>query len=101
MTRNPIYNALAASAYISIIASILYYAPKAAGKIDDSVFAPIAFISLFTLSAAVMGYLFLGKPIQLYLSGKKKDAVNLFLKTVAVFAGITILIFIAIFSKIV
>jgi hypothetical protein len=53
----------------------------------------IALISLFTLSAAVMGYLFCYQPAQLYFEGKKKDAVRLFLQTVAVFALITVILF--------
>lgn len=96
MTKNPIINAFVASAYISLVASVLYYIPKVEGKVDDSVFAPIAFISLFTLSAAMMGYLFFFQPLQLYLDGEKQNALNLFLKTLAVFALITALIFISI-----
>ena len=57
-----------------------------------SIVAPMAMISLFTLSAAVMGYLFGYQPFQLYFDGKKKLAVKLFLQTVAVFGGMTILI---------
>ena len=53
--------------------------------------APIAVISLFTLSAAVMGYLFCYRPTQLYFDGKKKQAVGLFLQTVVVFACFTAL----------
>ena len=91
MTRNPFINALAATLYISLVASIMFYGINHTGSVN-SVVIPIAMISLFTLSAAVMGYLFLYQPLQLYLDGKKKEAVDLFLQTVAVFAGITALI---------
>ncbi len=37
-------------------------------------------------SAASMGYLFLYQPLQLYLEGEKKKSVDLFLKTLGVFA---------------
>lgn len=60
------------------------YAPRV-----QSVLAPIAVVSLFTLSAAVMGYVFLYKSAQLYFDGKKPQAVRLFLQTVAIFAVIT------------
>ena len=100
MTKNPFINALAATAYIALVASLLFYGPKIADR-ADSVLAPIAMISLFTLSVAVMGYLFLYKPIELYTGNSKKEAVHLFLKTVAFFAIITILAFIALFSGIV
>lgn len=99
MTRNPIINALAANIYISIVASVMFYGPKFAGS-NETVIVPIAVISLFTLSAAVMGYLFLYQPIQLFLEGKKKLAVNIFLKTVGTFAGITVFILIVLFLKI-
>lgn len=101
MTKNPIINALSALLYISAIASFFYYANHSLGsKPDNSFLAPIAFLSLFTLSAAVMGYLFLYQPAQLYFDGKKKEAVNLFLKTVASFGVITFIILALLFSGI-
>ncbi len=98
MTKNPFLNALAALAYIVIVASAMYYGTDHAGPAQDSIFAPIAIISLFTLSAAVMGYLFLSQPLQFYLDDKKKEAVDLFVRTVAVFAGATVIILIGFFT---
>ncbi len=103
MTKNPFLNAFAASLYISIVASIMYYGSRIANQqhnAGNTVIIPIAFLSLFTLSAAVMGYLFLYQPLQLYFEGKKHDAVNLFLRTIAVFAGITAIAFISILYRI-
>ena len=99
MTRNPFINAFAATAYISIVASVMFYGTNHTSPVN-SVIMPIAILSLFTLSAAVMGYLFLYQPLQLYLDGKKKNAVNLFLQTVAVFGGITALALAVLFSRI-
>jgi hypothetical protein len=62
------------------------------------VMAPIAVISLFTLSAAVMGYVSLCQPLQLFWRATRKTAASLFLRTVAVFAGITALLLVALFS---
>jgi hypothetical protein len=99
MTRNPILNALAASLYIVVIGLVMFYGPRMAGRGNTpSVMVPIAVISLFTLSAAVMGYVFLYQPLQLFLEGDKRNAVSLFLRTVAVFAGITLLLLAALFS---
>ena len=92
MTKNPFINAFAATLYITAVASLMFYGTEHKVGVN-SVFVPIAVMSLFTLSAAVMGYLFLYQPLQLYLDGKKKQAINLFLQTVAVFAGITALVF--------
>ena len=96
MTKNPFLNALAATLYITIVASAMFYAPKTMDHID-SVIVPIAMISLFTLSAAMMGYCFVYMPLRLYLDGEKKNAVNLFLQTIAIFAGITAIFFFILF----
>lgn len=95
MTNNPILNALGALGYISLIASIIFFAGNFENKLPMP-FAMITVLSLFTLSAAVMGYIFLSLPLQLILDGKKKQGVDLFIKTVGVFAIITALIFITI-----
>jgi hypothetical protein len=96
MTKYSFINAVLAILYIIVVASVMFYGMNHAGP-DDSIIAPIAMISLFTLSAAVMGYLFLNQPLQLYLDGKKKEAVALFLQTVAVFAGLTAVILLVAF----
>lgn len=96
MTKNPFLNAASATLYISFIALFMYYGNTIFGP-KDTLLTPIAVLSLFTLSAAVMGYLFLYQPLMLFLDGHKKKAVNLFLQTVAVFAGITFFVFVLIF----
>ncbi len=89
MTKNPFINALAAALYIAVIVSAIFNAPKSIDSVP--VIMPIAMLSLFTLSAGFMGYCFLYQPLRLYLDGDKKKGANLFLHTLAVFAGITIL----------
>lgn len=99
MSKNPFINALAAAVYIVIVASAIFFGPRLAGLVDerDTVLAPIAMISLFTLSAAVMGYLFLYEPLRLYFDGEKTKAVSLFLQTVGVFALITVAMLLILF----
>lgn len=99
MTKSPILNALTATLYIVFVACILFYGTRSMGR-ADTIVAPIAGISLFTLSAAVMGYIFCYQPIQLYFDNKKKEAVNLFLHTVGVFGAITALAFLLLMSGI-
>jgi hypothetical protein len=89
MTKNPFINALAASLYIIAVASFMFYGQDHVPS-DDTVLMPIAMISLFTLSAAMMAYLFLSQPVQLSIDGKKKEALTLFLQTLVVFAGLTL-----------
>ncbi len=97
MTKNPLINALAALLYISAVASFMFFGVE---KVDavPGLLVPIAMLSLFTLSAAVMGYIFLAQPLQMYIDGEKKGAVNLFVQTVACFAGLTILVLIALIA---
>ena len=101
MTKNPFLNALAALIYITAVASVMFYGTKIAGnKPDVSIIGPIAAISLFTLSAASMGYIFLYQPALLFLEGKKKAGIDLFLKTTGVFAGLTIILLLLLFSNV-
>lgn len=99
MTKNPFLNAFAAILYIIFVATFMFYGTKMSGP-ENSIIVPIAIISLFTLSAAMMGYIFMYTPAQLLLDGKKKEALDLFLKTVTVFGLITFLILILHFSKV-
>ena len=91
MSRTPFHNALAAISYIVLVASLIYNAQFFVG-VEKGIIIPIAFLSLFVFSAAVMGFIFLYQPLQLLLEGQKNEAVTLFLKTVATFAGITIVL---------
>ena len=91
MTKNPVINALSASAYIFLVVtvmnSLMKYAPK-----EDGFLAPVLALSMFTLSAAVMGYIFGSQPLQLFLDGKKKEAVKLGVQTIIAFAVTTAIV---------
>ncbi len=87
MSTNPFLNALAAIAYITMVASLMRYGSKAMPEVE-SVVIPIAILSLFVLSAAMMGYFFLCQPLKLLVGGKPEEATKFFLTTTASFAGI-------------
>ena len=89
MTKSPFLNASAATLYIIFVTLIMNFGSQMAPR-SQSLLVPIAVVSLFTLSAAVMGYLFCYQHLQLYFEKKKKQAVTLFLQTVAVFAMFTL-----------
>jgi hypothetical protein len=95
MTKNPFVNALGALAYIVAIIYVLNYVMGAKGFADEFT-APLVMLSLFTLSTAMMGYIFLYQPVLLLVDGKKKEAVKLFLQTVLAFATITALILVVV-----
>jgi hypothetical protein len=100
MSKNPLINGFGASVYIFSLVAFLSWAEKAAPR-EDTWLAPVIFLSLFTLSAAVMGYLFCYQPATLFLDGKKKQAMRLFLQTILVFASITIVLVALFFSGVV
>lgn len=98
MSRNPIINALGAALYIGIIVSVLKFIEQTHSNKPDTAFAPVVFLSLLTLSVTVMAYLFFYQPLQLFIDGKKKEAVNLFVRTVGTFALFTGVILILLLS---
>ncbi len=94
MNKNPIYNALSATGYIIFVVFLINLIDKTEVNIGAAQYImPIMMISLFTLSAAVMGYLFCYQPLILILEKKKEEAIKLFIKSIAYFGLITLVIF--------
>jgi Na+/serine symporter len=91
MTKNPFYNALAALLYIIVIVLSMTTISSIQSNFDEIVM-PIIILSLFTLSTAVMAYIFGYQPLRLFLEKKEKEAVSLFLKTVGIFGVTTIIL---------
>lgn len=96
MFNNPYVNAFLAGLYIAVPASILYYAGEYVGRVSGPL-GPIAFLALFVLSAAIMGFLFVSQPLRLFLEGNKTEAFAFFSKTVGAFAVITLVFILAVF----
>jgi hypothetical protein len=92
MKINPLINALLAGIYILIVVGIIY-ALQSPNTPDNTILAPIFLLSLFTLSAAVMAFLFFYQPLKLYFDNHQKEAVTYFMKTVAYFAVVVIISF--------
>jgi hypothetical protein len=89
--------ALGEGVYITLVALLMTGIEKWFGsKPDPVVVAPIAFLLLFVISAAISGALILGRPVMLYLDGQKKAALQLFMLTVGWLAVFLILAFVAI-----
>ena len=89
MSRNPYINALAATAYIVFVMLRITSGPAYNRDRPDAILAPMAMLSLLVFSVAFMGYLFFLQPIQMFLEGQKREAVELFTKTLGSFAVIT------------
>lgn len=91
--------ALGTSLYIALIASVLFYAPRVfhTENTPDTVLAPIAVLCLFVFSAALTGFLMLGRPVAWYIDGKKKEALSLLGWTLGIFFGIMVAVLLAAF----
>ncbi len=76
------FAALSQVAYIFLISLVLRYGDEIFGA-KPGIFGIIAALLLFVVSAAISGALILGKPALLYLEGKKKEALQLFILTVS------------------
>jgi hypothetical protein len=88
--KNPYLNAVLAGLYIVCVVLVISTLVDKTPEGGDPLLVPIAMLSLFTLSAAVMGYLFVWQSVRMYLEGMKGEAVDFFLKTLATFALITV-----------
>jgi hypothetical protein len=82
--KKPFYYALGAASYIVIIVFSINLMSTLLP--EDNIIMPIVGLSLFVLSAAIMGFLFLSEPLRLYLDGNKKEAATFFSKIVGYFA---------------
>lgn len=89
MRKSSFLNALGIVVYIIVIATIMQNGDRLFGA-EDNFVTPIVVLMLFTLSAITVGGLVLGKPLMLYLDGKKKEAVAMFLQTAGWLAGFTV-----------
>lgn len=89
MIKNPLVNAFGASAYIFLVVIVMNLVTEPLRNKPDTFLAPITVLFVFTLSVAVMAFLFFYQPLLLVIKGKKKEAVDLFMKTVGIFAAIT------------
>ncbi|MEK7227360.1 MAG: hypothetical protein AAB641_00500 [Patescibacteria group bacterium] len=90
MNKNPFLHALGAALYIVI--TVFVIDSFKSFEFRDTLLVPMVMLSLFVISAAVMGYLFLSQPLQLYFDNKKCGAITFFGKTVASFAGLALIL---------
>lgn len=98
MIKSPFINAALATAYITLVVSVISYFEHATPEGGGEFFmVPVAFLSLFVLSAATMGFLFLYEPLTLWFDGKRKEAVNFFLTMLATFGAITLALLATVF----
>jgi hypothetical protein len=81
--------------YISSVAWLMTNAETILGEAEETFLIPVAMLMLLVLSAAVMGLLVFGRPILMYLDGKKREAVMFLGYTLGWLTLLTFLVFIA------
>ena len=96
LLKQAVFSSFGVLAYIFIVANIMISAEKIFGM-TDTILAPITFLLLFVFSALFTGALILGRPIMLYLDGRKKEGVWLLLYTGASLLGWLLLVFLILF----
>ena len=87
-------NSLGTAAYIILVVSFMFSLQIFSGEQEDIIIIPIAMLLLFVSSAAITGFLVFGKPIMLYMDGKKNEAILLLEYTIGILFLITIMVFI-------
>ncbi len=92
MKWNPFLNAIAAAAYIGVVALFMHYIESLRHDTPDTLLDSMGFISLFVFSAAVMAFLFFYQSAQKLVESKKSEAVTYFLQTLGIFGAITALV---------
>ena len=84
--KKPFLHALGAALYIIVIVFVVNLVATALKDQNESIIIPMTMLSLFVLSAAVMGYLFLSEPLYLLVENRKREAIIFFAKEVGIFA---------------
>lgn len=92
MKWNPTLNALAAVTYIGVLVSFLRLIETYRHDTPDTMIDGIAAISLFSFSAAVMGFLLFYHPLAYLIEGKHSEAIAYFGKTIGIFGVIVVVL---------
>ena len=84
--KKPFLRALGAALYIIVIVFVVQVVTSALKNQNETIIIPMTMLSLFVLSAAIMGYLFLSEPLYLLMENRKQEAIAFFAKIVGIFA---------------
>ncbi|MFH1327050.1 MAG: hypothetical protein ABIH59_02905 [archaeon] len=91
--KRALIDAFGTALYIILVATLMFslqgFAPK-----EDTIIVMSTILLLFVCSAAITGFLVFGKPVMLYIDGKKREAVSLLGYTLGILVLLTIITFI-------
>ncbi|OIO07014.1 hypothetical protein COX68_03305 [Candidatus Falkowbacteria bacterium CG_4_10_14_0_2_um_filter_41_15] len=85
-------HSIVASLYVAMVSLLMSNGEKLFGN-NNSIFGGIAILLLLVISATIMGWLVLGRPLLMYLDGAKKEALKLFYLTITWLVLIATIIF--------
>ncbi|MDO8564083.1 MAG: hypothetical protein Q7R87_03680 [Nanoarchaeota archaeon] len=92
--RRAIIDSVGTALYIILVVSFIFSLQMFSSEPEDTIIIPIAMLLLFVCSAAITGFLVFGKPIMLYIDGKKREAILLLGYTLGILFLLTLISFI-------
>ena len=92
--KSALINATLTATYVIAVGCFMYFGSMIKLGRTNTALVPIALLLLLVFSAALTGLLIFGKPAQMYVDGKKSEALSLLTFTLMFFSIITF-IFIA------
>lgn len=101
LVKTALIDSVATAIYIVLVGSFMFWGSTIKLGRSNSFLAPIALLLLFVSSAAITSYLIFGKPAQMYIDGKRKEALSLLTYTLGFFVAITMvaLLLLVLFTK--
>ncbi|MFA6520413.1 MAG: hypothetical protein WCT44_02270 [Candidatus Paceibacterota bacterium] len=95
--KKPLLFASGAALYIIVIVNVTQALSFLLKNQNETIIIPMTMLSLFVLSAAVMGFLFLSEPLSLLMENKKQEAIIFFAKIVGFFACFVVIFAVLLF----
>lgn len=83
ITKLSFINAAGTVFYVLFVSLFMKNAEQIFGEMEETIVGPMIFLLLFVISASITGGLILGKPLMLYLDKQKREAIRLFVCTLA------------------
>ena len=90
ITKRALIDALCTALYVAGVGCFMYYGSQIKIGRANVALVPITLLLMLVFSASLTGFLIFGKPAQMYVDGKKKEALSLLFQTLGFFSAITL-----------
>lgn len=91
--KRAVINAFCTLVYIVLVVLLIFSLQNPGQPDGKNILIPISMLLLFVCSAAITGFLFFGKPVMLYIDGKKNEAIKMLTYTIGILVFATIISF--------